>query len=337
MRAALRTLDVKSSKQSSIEPLYDLVKEYRESGLPRLYLSLAYQVGDNNMDAERRFKELLHMPDARRELLDWSPNDSKLPERLERFAKSRFKRAKEIEDPSESARKALQAEQYELAKAASELSLAIRPDSDDSAYNLACSEVKLGQPESALHRAESGLRRLEQAIEAISSQQERDPAALLDLEYSLYRWRATRALAITKLAEHLRTEGSTSARDALLLVPSVKDDLQGCDSFASRRMTEADIQHELEEIRVQALMAWAEIELDLGLLKEAGRHLKGARRSYSRYEALTKIVGRKQELASFYKRIDEIGRRLNQEAARSAGRDPDPPAETTANLSPSGR
>jgi hypothetical protein len=84
-------------------------------------------------------------------------------------------------------------------------------------------------------------------------------------------------------------------------------------------------------------MIWADVELDLGLLKEASGHLKSARASYFRYDALSKNVGRTQELESFYKRIDEIGRRLNQESARSAGRRPNPPPEATANLSPRGR
>ncbi len=169
MTDVLKSLEQHNPKKS-IEILSRLKAKYPKSSIPRMYLSLAYDACSNDEDAKRHFAEALEMPDAREELVAWSRNDPRLPDRLERFADNRFQKAQDIEvntSLAESDRDDGEKNQCRLAKEACKISLEIRPDSNSSTYKLAQAEVGLNEFESARRRAD---RAIERAITSINSE-----------------------------------------------------------------------------------------------------------------------------------------------------------------------
>jgi hypothetical protein len=312
-----------------------------------LYLSFAYSALKRQTDAERCFGQVIEIKEHTRQVLDWSRRDKRLFERLDCIIKPLLKSADTPEPPEHLAKGPRDPADAELmrltdaaartaheiqdqlqrrlgvtkpsvvAKEASDGPFKIDPNSDGSGYYLALTEQELKSYESVIQRAD-------RALELARHQRPSDTIGDFDLELSLYRWRRLRARAFTKLAARRRSEGSQASREeGLRAVSSALEDLKVCDRFTERYSRTVET-HSVERVRVEAWMTRVEIELDLGKLDLAQRHLQSARKSLGRYNDLARVVDRQYDIKEFYTWIDEIATRLRREQAKT-------PAKVTAN------
>jgi hypothetical protein len=318
-QSAVALLDKKLA-EDSIKPWKELKETYPDSPLPRLYLSLAYNVSDNKMDAANNLEALVQMPNAEDVVVAWGRKHPEVAAQLVRFAEDRNDKgtdAKYDSNLSDGGRGAKQNEHYRLAMAAGRLAHQIYSDSNEgdsdlSAYNLALAEQELKSYESVIQRAD-------RAIESSRSQQPADDAEERKLERSLFNWRRLRARAFTKLAQQSRDEEVKAPREKALkdLDAAIKD-LNLCSSFATKYNSTLDL-HSVERVRAEALMARIEIELDLGRIVAAKRSRDLAWKSLTRYEDLAKILDRSYELEAFHKRFKDTDARLRQDEAKKSG------------------
>ena len=354
LKAAVASLD-RGDAEESLEPLVRLKGEYGQSSVPRVYLGFAYQADGLVLQAERSFAEVLSMRNARQDLLAWAPADPKLPARLDQFAERRIERASYIDQDRERAevdRKRDRDHQYTLARRASEIASEIRKaqprsapiqeslptkrssgvhsGSDLTEYNLARSEQELGDYESVLHR-------VDRAIKSIGSHRPSDPADEFDDLRRLYDWRLLGCRARTMWAERFRDGGSQSslltARDHLQLA---ERDLQLCTYYVENRTRNQKESHQVEQVRVQAMMTRVEIDLGLGNVQAAIGHLARACAALQKYDEIATLVDKRKQLESSYQRFNEIDARLRKEQAKKSVPAPAGTAEVTANDSSRG-
>jgi hypothetical protein len=336
--------------EKSIEQLGWLKGLYPDSPLPLLYLSLAFDAGGHEMDADRSFGELLRMSNHAKPLVAWGVQHRRLAQEIDLYVRLRHLKASDISKKpyhTEEARQRQRDEQYRLAEGAAKILSAIqaemppqpvaeeqpplvreasdilskdRPASEVTEYNLALSEQELQRYDSVISRAG-------RAIESALSRKPTDTTAAVELEENLFKWRRLRSRAFTKRAERFRIEGTNAAREkALKDLEAAFEDLKRCNLFATMYNRSLDL-HSVERVRAEALMTRVELDIDLGRLERAKVHMKNAREGLRRYNDLALLVDRKYELGPFYKRLAAIDARLRREEANKSGGDAAPPAE----------
>jgi hypothetical protein len=340
LRDAVSALD-EGRPDDSIEPLSRLAEQYAGSALPSLYLCIAHDARMRESDAERCFMRALAIPGAKSEMVAWGSRDQRLPERLDRFARRRFTNAVTIEpggkdlaqdeglrQKDELNRLAMEASAIaygirsggEPIPAGAELSgetpstskvaEASRSDSDSSAFYLALAEQEFQKYESVLER-------VDRAMKSMGSQEPSDVQERIEFRRRLYDWRLLHGRALTKLAERSRREGAPSslkkARECLQLADR---DLLSCDRYVSSMGRSQKEKHQVEQVRVEAMMIRVEIDLDEGNVRVAKGHLDRARTALREYDELATLVDRRKYLDTFYQRMNAIERRFQQEASK---------------------
>jgi serine/threonine protein kinase len=313
---------------------------YPRSGIPKVYLGLAYDLSGHPEEAERGLSEARNHPGAAAELVAWSPKDPQLQGRLRRFAKHRFQKAfliqgdKEFDEAEQG--KTL-ADQYQLAMWTLDISRRIRveggghqPANDEETpgngdgevateaesdpdlpdYDLAIAAQEVGEYEWVIRMAS-------RAIKRIGDKPAADGTGELRFARRLSQWRRLRARAYTKLAERQREGGSkTALLDASKSIQNAENDLKVCSHFTSNQVRNTKDLHYLQRIRVAALLTRVEIDIDLGQLVPARSHLNKARDSLRSYEEIARVVDETHDIDAKNARLSQIARRLRDEEAK---------------------
>lgn len=124
-----------------------------------------------------------------------------------------------------------------------------------------------------------------------------------------------------------------TARDHLQLA---ERDLQLCTYYVENRTRNQKESHQVEQVRVQAMMTRVEIDLGLGNVQAAIGHLARARAALQKYDEIATLVDKRKQLESSYQRFNEIDARLRKEQAKKSVPAPAGTAEVTANDSSRG-
>jgi len=276
-QSAVRSVEQREY-QRAVDPLFKLLKEYPDSCLINIYLSLVLdRLAVNDKDkkkhgAERFLRAARAAPDAESTRVAWATDHPEVVDYLLKFAYTRIQRVDQFaegldqEDPDKDEKRDLEVKQqtYELAGEALQLAEKLDPDSPKIQFLLAKTE-KDSFDFAPAHA------RLSRLIKTASSSSISDDTLLLS------RWLRGRVAFLW--VESLREKRDHLDDKTLRMLEQAEGDLDisakglghlGFDDQARK------VYHVLHD-RARLTLTLAELEIDLTLSARADRHLQSAR------------------------------------------------------------
>ncbi|MGO9462863.1 MAG: serine/threonine protein kinase [Isosphaeraceae bacterium] len=267
----------------AIRSLESLLPSYSENVLVRSYLAFALdRQGGMTRESDAELRKALSSPDSNRRLLDWGSKDPELGDYLETFAVSRIKEAEDkaafelFGEDEEREYLAAHQESFKLAAQALRFLELLGRDSLELQIQQAKVEEFRGNYSGALTRLS---RTIDAAAQTEAPPNAPDDDLALD---TLYACHAIRCRVAIRGADQSRRNGFLSDASAGLdLLQKAEEDLRFCKKFLDSRSLAFGLgsprfkKFEFLKNKLGLKLTQVELELDLGMISDARRHLEG--------------------------------------------------------------